>query len=201
MLLKVFNFFIYVYLLILFDGGYCKKSLKCYYCGVRKKGTQNWISFNNETCRVKVVTCTKNHVACVKAKVYDHTTQFQITGCSEDKFTGCDQNELTPGGAKLERCQCETSLCNELDDHYFKNINGKEIRKSNDNTNEDGSFIVTEHSYNKLGQPFPTNKYEDDTNTKIRTNAHISYRIIITVSSLSIPLFTYAWRLLFCKYE
>uniref|UniRef100_A0A0K0F4Y6 UPAR/Ly6 domain-containing protein n=1 Tax=Strongyloides venezuelensis TaxID=75913 RepID=A0A0K0F4Y6_STRVS len=149
---------------MIFQEVYCKKILKCYYCGVRKKGTQNWISFNNETCKPKVVACTKNHVACVKARVSDQTTQFLITGCSEDKFTGCDQSELTPGGAKLERCQCESNLCNDLkinrsNNFMFLNNIGPEKSNKQFEAHEKEALIVTDETFNKFDQSF--NKYSD----------------------------------------
>uniref|UniRef100_A0A0N5C1V4 UPAR/Ly6 domain-containing protein n=1 Tax=Strongyloides papillosus TaxID=174720 RepID=A0A0N5C1V4_STREA len=160
---------------MIFQGVYCKKILKCYYCGVRKKGTQNWISFSNETCKPKVVACTKNHVACVKARVSDHSTQFLITGCSEDKFTGCDQSELTPGGAKLERCQCESNLCNDLkinsssDFMFFKNI-GLDKSDKKFEVHEEGAFIVTEETFNKFDKSL--NKYSDHSQRSYAKTPH-----------------------------
>uniref|UniRef100_A0A0K0E3A8 UPAR/Ly6 domain-containing protein n=1 Tax=Strongyloides stercoralis TaxID=6248 RepID=A0A0K0E3A8_STRER len=186
---NILYFIIIIYFLIISEEVYSKNALKCYYCGVRKKGTQNWISFSNETCKIKVVTCTKSHVACVKARVFDHSTQFIITGCSEDKFTGCDQSELTPGGAKLERCQCESNLCNNLEEfkaNNFKFSNDNKVQLNNGklDTYEKESLIVTEDSYNKFDQSI-TNKYKDDSkllNKKIETNA-------ITSSTTSFTLF------------
>ncbi|CEF67714.1 CD59 antigen domain-containing protein [Strongyloides ratti] len=167
---KLLCFLIIIYFLVVVEEIYCKNVLKCYYCGIRKKGTQNWISFNNETCKSKVVACTKNHVACVKARVFDHTTQFIITGCSEDKFTGCDQSELTPGGAKLERCQCKSNLCNDLEKfklNTFKFVNDNKVEKNNDKleSHEEGAFIVTEQSFNKYDKSI-INKYKEKDNSQ-----------------------------------
>ncbi|VDK58171.1 unnamed protein product [Anisakis simplex] len=100
---------------------FCRSSqaLRCWYCDgdrMTKRGGQEevaaWMTPSNRCCVPRIVECPYTSAYCLWAFV-DGLTKFWISGCNADEFVGCDAHPM-PYNATLERCQCQTDLCNPI---------------------------------------------------------------------------------------
>jgi len=111
MILNFFQFVFLLFSLIFVHQGY---SLKCYYCyhPSRQIARNLWIHKTLTCSKKRPVECSPRAVACVVVKVSHPLISFSASGCSEDKFIGCDIHEISSINTTMQRCQCTNSLCN-----------------------------------------------------------------------------------------
>lgn len=128
MIPNIFQSVAVLFFLIFIHEGY---SLRCYHCDhpARQIARNLWIHKTLTCARKRPVECSPRAVACVVVKVSHPLISFSASGCSEDKFVGCDLHEISSINTTMQRCQCTTSLCNR-DLHLvdFQNYNNMPIR-------------------------------------------------------------------------
>uniref|UniRef100_A0AC35GRD8 Protein sleepless n=1 Tax=Panagrolaimus sp. PS1159 TaxID=55785 RepID=A0AC35GRD8_9BILA len=88
--------------------------LRCYHCSnpSRQIAQNLWIHKSQTCTRRKPMLCPPESVACVIVRVSHPLLSFTASGCSEDKFIGCDLHNLKHINTSMKRCQCSTSYCN-----------------------------------------------------------------------------------------
>ena len=88
--------------------------LRCYHCSnpSRQIAHHLWIHKTQTCTRRKPMLCPPESVACVIVRVSHPLLSFTASGCSEDKFIGCDVHHLKHINTTMKRCQCSKSFCN-----------------------------------------------------------------------------------------
>ncbi|TKR92499.1 hypothetical protein L596_007141 [Steinernema carpocapsae] len=89
------------------------QSLACWHCGGgRLIAFDQWMLVEGEQCRLNRVICQSSAHSCLVAQIKG-SQNFTITGCSHDRFFGCDSNRV-PFDSVVYRCQCMGDYCNAI---------------------------------------------------------------------------------------